>query len=110
MAYLLNLEKHQACQNILRKVCSNEEFTDLLKINCVIFDFYTDHYKKLKINTKNISNFLKSLSICSLLNCRKQLCNKKFTVKYIYVSMMSLKKNKSPGNDGFTKELYQTFW
>ena len=110
MAYFLNLEKHQACQNILRKVFSNEEFTDLLKINCAIFDFYADHYKKLEINTKNISNFLKSLSVCSLLNCRKQLCNKKFTVKYIYVSMMSLKKNKSPGNDGFTKELYQRFW
>ena len=30
--------------------------------------------------------------------------------KDIYKSMISFGNNKSPGNNGLTKEFYQTFW
>ena len=40
-----------------------------------------------------------------LLSCKKNL-----TEKEIYNSLISFENNKSPGNDGLTKEFYCTFW
>ena len=30
--------------------------------------------------------------------------------KELYMSLMSMQNNKSPGNDGLTKEFFVTFW
>ena len=109
--YFLNLEKSRACQNILHKICSEtQEITDLTKINTTIFDFYANLFKeKLKTNSESLNNFLNDLSIPSLSETEKQICVEKLTEKDIYESI-SFDNNKSPGNDGLTKEFYQTFW
>ena len=108
----MNLEKNQAYQNILRKICSEtQEITDLTKINTAIFDFYANLFKeKLKTNIESLNNFLNDLSIPSLSETQKQICEEELTEKDIYESMISFDNNKSPGNDGLTKEFYQTFW
>ena len=38
------------------------------------------------------------------------MCNEKITENECYVSLSSFKNNKSPGNDGLTKEFFMTFW
>ena len=97
----MNLEKNQAYQNILRKICSEtQEITDLTKINTAISDFYANLF----------NNFLNYLSIRSLSETQKQIYEEKITEKDIYGSMISFDNSKSPGNDGLTKEFYQTFW
>ena len=108
----MNLEKSRACKNILRKICSEtQEITDLTKINTAIFDFYANLFKeKLKTNIESLNNFLSDLSIPSLSETQKQICEEELTEKDIYESMISFDNNKSPGNDGLTKEFYQTFW
>ena len=37
-------------------------------------------------------------------------CEGNLTEKETYNSLISLENNKSPGNDGLTKEFYWTFW
>ena len=37
-------------------------------------------------------------------------CNDELSEKELYISLMSMENNKSPGNDGLTKELFATFW
>ena len=108
----MNLEKSRTCQNILRKICSEtQELTDLTKINTAIFDFPANLFKeKLKMNSESPNNFLNDLSIPSLSETQKQICEEELTEKDIYESMISFDNNKSPGNDGLTKEFYQTFW
>ena len=97
----MNLEKNQACQNIQRKICSETQgITDLTKINTAVFDFYANLF----------NNFLNDLSIRSLSETQKQIFEEELTEKYIYESMISFDNNKSPGNDGLTKNFYQTFW
>ena len=37
-------------------------------------------------------------------------CERNLTEKEIYNSLISFENNKSPDNDGLTKEFYYTFW
>ena len=101
----MNLEKTRSLKNILRKICSEtQEITDLTKIYANLFK------EKLKTNIESLNNFLSDLSIPSLSETQKQICEEELTEKDIYESMISFDNNKSPGNDGLTKEFYQTFW
>ena len=97
----MNLEKSRACQNILRKTCTEtQEITDLTKINTTIFDFYANIFKeKLKTKSESLNNFLNDLSIPSSSETQKQICEEELTEKDIYESMISFGNNKSPGND-----------
>ena len=108
----MNLQKSRARKNVLRKICSEtQQITDLTKINTAVFEFYANLFKeKLKTNIESLNNFLSDLSIPSLSETQKQICEEELTEKNIHESMISFDNDKSPGNDGLTKELYQTFW
>ena len=108
----MKLEKSRSCQNILRKVCSEtQEITDLTKTNFAIFDFSANLFKeKLETNSESLNNFFNGISILSLSETQKQICEEELTEKDIYESMIGFDNNKSPGNDGLRKEFYQTFW
>ena len=41
---------------------------------------------------------------------QKKVCEGELTEKEIYESLISMENNKSPGNDGLTKEFYWIFW
>ena len=55
-------------------------------------------------------NFLNTLDIPKLSTDHIILCDVELTEKDLYVSMKSMKNDKSSGNDGLTKEFYVTFW
>ena len=46
----------------------------------------------------------------SLSEEQKNICEGFLTEKEIFNSLISFENIKSPGNDGFTKEFYITFW
>ena len=62
------LGESRACQNILRKICSEtQQITDLTKINTAIFGFYANLFKeKVETNSESLNNLLNNLSIPSL--------------------------------------------
>ena len=66
--YYLNLERSRACQNILRKICSEtQEITDLRNMNSAIFNFYANLFKeKLETNSESLNDFLNDISTPSL--------------------------------------------
>ena len=37
-------------------------------------------------------------------------CDNELPEKELYISLMSIQNNKSPGNDGLKKEFFVTFW
>ena len=104
--------KRRATQHIVRKVLSNEqEITDLSKINTHIYQFYQQLYmEKQNISEDSICNFLNDITIPSLTTEQSLSCEGNLTEKEIYNSLISFENNKSPGNDGLTKEFYYTFW
>ena len=54
--------------------------------------------------TNNIENIPK------LNQHEKELCNRNISENELLECLKSFKNNKSPGNDGLTKEFYLTFW
>ena len=51
-----------------------------------------------------------SLSTKTLANEQYDLCENNICETDLFDSMKSMKNNKNPGNDGLTKEIYETFW
>ena len=72
----MNLEKSQACQNILRNICSDtQEITHLTKINSAIFDIYANILiEKLEAQSESLNDLLNNISIPSLSKTQKQIC------------------------------------
>ena len=62
------------------------------------------------MSRERLNDFLNDLSILSLSETQKQICEVELTEKDTYKSMIHFDNNKSPGNDRLTKEFYQTFW
>ena len=38
------------------------------------------------------------------------MCENDLTEDELLISLKSMQNNKTPGNDGLTKEFYETFW
>ena len=65
----------------------------------------TDQTEKLNHNT-----LLESITLPSVTNDQKVDCDIDFTNKELFDALKGMPNNKSPGNDGLTKEFYETFW
>ena len=48
--------------------------------------------------------------IPELIKQERDVCDEHITKQECFESLKTLKNNKSPGNDGLTKEFYITFW
>ena len=73
-------------------------------------DFYEALFKKRKQKTTaEIKNFLRHLNIPKLPADKSKLCEEDLTEKKLYGSLKGMQSDKSPGNDGLTKEFYKTF-
>ena len=85
------------------------EITNFEKINTEILFFYENLFKKKNFSTKeNLEKFLNSISLPTLTNNEKLICEGEITEKDC--SLTNMENNKSPGNDGLTKEFYVIFW
>ena len=57
-----------------------------------------------------MKQYLDNISITLLSEEKKNSCEGEITEEEILKALKSMKNNKSPGNDGISKEFYQTFW
>ena len=62
------------------------------------------------LSADDFNHFLNTLDIPKLSTDQIILCDIELTEKDLYDSMKSMKNDKSPGNDGLTKEFNVTFW
>ena len=87
------------------------EITNFEKINKELLYFYENLFKKKNTCTKEkLEQFLNSISLPTLTNDEKLICVGEITEKELFISLSKMENNKSPGNDGLTKEFYVTFW
>ena len=54
--------------------------------------------------------YLNSINIPCLTDSDTQSCEGRLTIKECWDALLSMKNNKSPGNDGITKEFLEYFW
>ena len=109
----LNLEKQRGNQNGIQKLIVNEkEINNETEILKQIKLFCETLFQKLsqKCSAEDIKHFPNTPDIPKLSTDQIILCDIELTEKDLYDSMKSMENDKSPGNDGLTKEFYVTFW
>ena len=111
--YFLGLEKRNKLKTHLKKLLSDDgvtELTDPKQIRTELKTFYSNLYRRRSTKTEqDCLEFLQSINTPRLAESEKQLCEGKLAVKECWEALSAMKINKSPGNDGITKEFYQHF-
>ena len=110
--FFLNLEKHHASQSQLRKVIVKEkEIISPEDINNEIYNFYKNLFtEKISTSKEKVDTFLNKMSLPKLDNQKAFSYEGPVTETELLNALKSMSNDKSPGNDGLTKEFYETFW
>jgi len=111
--YFLNLEKNRQnnnCINALRNDDGNTVTTDT-EILQVAKNFYTDLFKSRNIMDTSVQSYFETITADNVLTeDLRQRCEGPITKDECLNAINRIKKNKSPGLDGFTIEFYIHFW
>ena len=111
--FFLNLEKSRAVQNQIRNILiGNKEVNSQQDINNELYLHYKNLFNERQhLSEHDINNFLNGVSKFPQLSTEQSLeCEKFITEKELYEALKSMSNDKSPGNDGLTKEFFETFW
>lgn len=119
--FFFNLEKNNYEKKLIREVEleNGEIISDPVHVNKEIRNFYQTMYTS-KINGNNctsayehnqkIDGFTEGLNIPQLNVEEQESLEKDLTIEELKDALASFADKKSPGEDGFTKEFYQTFF
>ena len=104
--FFLNLEKQHALLNQVRTLlCGEKDITDKHKINqeleCFNKNLFTE---KSESHKEDINAYLIQVNIPILTEERSQTSEDPITESKLLNALKSMPNNKSPGNDGLTKE------
>ena len=86
-----------------------EETTDLAEIQMIMRDYYKQLYANKMDNLEEMDKFLEKYDLPRLNQEEIENMHRPVTSTEIETVIKNLPTNKSPGPDGFTGELYQTF-
>ena len=105
------MEKQRAIQSQIRTVIVNEkEITSESEINEQISLFYKNlFHENLSFSKTDLQNYLKTVSNPVLSKEQQDSCKGEITEKELLKALKSMENDKSPGNDGLSKEFYETF-
>ena len=106
------MEKHRAIQSQIHSVIINQdEITDQDEINKQIFSFYQSLFsRQVQVQTDKIDAYLDNIPLPKLTNEQTLSCEGIISEDEVFKSLKSMDNNKSPGNDGLSKEFYERFW
>ena len=110
--FFLNFEKHRAIQSQIHSVIINrDEITDQDEINKQIFSFYQSLFsRQVRVQTDKIDAYLDNIPLPKLTNEQTLSCEGIISEDEVFKSLKSIDNNKSPGNDGLSKEFYECLW
>ena len=110
--YFLTLEKRQESKSSIKKlIVSNREIVGKKDVNKIILGFYSDLFRRKSIlSVQQCKYFLDALDIPRLTEEDRNICEGLLTPGEFLNALNSMSKNKSPGNDGLTREFYIQFY
>ena len=106
--FFLDLEKNNNIRSQIKKVLVNtHEISDQKNILHEIKVHFENLFsKKLSVSSNSCDSFLESVATPYLNNNEKNTCEGDLSDIELYNSLISMKNEKSPGNDGFSKEFF----
>ena len=111
--YFLNLEKRNKAKSHIRKLLtsSDVEISKPSDIMNHIKEFYASLYKRRSAKTEHdCMEYLHNINIPQLSQSERESCEGLLTKRECWKALSTMKNNKSPGNDGLTKEVYICFF
>ena len=111
-AYFFNLEKRNKTKThvkgIIHENCLVEDHNVIMKN---LDKFYALLYSRKSLKTeKECLKYLAEINTLVLSVCNREICDAPITLTDIFNALNSMQANKSPGNDGLTKEFYVAFF
>ena len=90
---------------------NEQETSDPIEIIRCLKDFYSNLYTRRSNKTEDeCIAYLRRINIPKLTDDERNVCEGKLTKMEIWNALNSMGNNKSPGNDGFSKEFYVCFF
>ena len=104
--------KTKSCKWHCEKIIKNYiEITGQMKIQRELRMFYEQLFNKAICSANyKIAPFLGNIFLPVINNNFSNLCENDLTEDELLISLKSMQNNKTPGNDGLTKEFYEAFW
>ena len=108
----LNLEKHRAIQSQIHSVIiSQDENRDQAETNKQIFFFHQSLFsRKIQDQIDKTEAYLEKVPLPKLTNEQTLSCEGTISGDEVFKSLKFVENNKSPGNDGLSKEFCECFW
>ena len=109
--YFLGLEKNRAVKKTINKLKlkNGQTITDRVDISNAQYNYFSNLFSsKLDPNLNDFTHYFENLK--KMNDDERNQCEGVLTLNECENVVTSLKKNKSPGNDGITAEFYQYFW
>ena len=107
--YFLNLEKRNKAKSHIRKILNSNlvELSEPETVLSSIKSFYSTLHKKRNDKTEtDCYNYFKTLNLPKLTDNESRLCEGELTKRECWEALRTMGNNKSPGNDGLSKEFY----
>ena len=108
LARLIKKKREKTQINRIRNE-KGEITTDIAEIQRIMRDYYKQLYANKMDNLEEMDKFLEEQNLLRLNQEEIENINRPITSTEIETVIKNLPTNKSPGPDGFTGELYQTF-
>ena len=106
------MEKRRAINGTIDslKVDDDTEVKDYKDVLNEIKTFYKDLFSKKVLPRTDTKHFLESLNLPKISELDKLMCDQELTLGDLKEAMLSMCDDKSPGNDGLSREFYNFFW
>ena len=112
--YFYNLEKRNKAKTHVKSLIDESKNTvthDQKLIMTKLKSFYRTLYSgKSLMSEKQYMEYLAEINTPVLSSEMKDLCDNHITLNQIFTALNAMSSNKTPGNDGLTKEFYLTFF
>ena len=110
--FFQSLEKSRTVQNQIGNILiGNIKVNNQKDINNALNLYYKNLFNERQHLSEHDINNLNGVSKFSQLYTEQSLkCEKCITEKELFEALKSMTNDKSPGNDGLTKEFFETFW
>ena len=110
--YFLNLEKENKKKSTVRTLLingiENSNPSDIMKH---LKQSFVKKFKRVsKLSEEECDSFLEKIPNKKLNEDDALLCDGNITLDELHKALLSMKNNKTPGNDGLSKEFYVTFF
>ena len=109
--FFLYLVRFNGMQSQIRKIIVNDQ--EITDPNIILneINFYKSLFRKGDEKCPSqIDDFIDKVQLPKSNITEINDCDNELSEKELCISLMSTKNNKSPGNDGLTKEIFVTFW